>query len=128
MYDSATSLTQDSYAIPDAESLKGPIADDEFDASIAASEEDKQLTTNARASKLWRMLRICYKSKFGVLDKIDDGNNLEALFEVRDEGTEGDPTKETELEDQDQRHPSKSPEIPVSAAPETNLAVEIGVK
>ncbi|MCJ1431102.1 hypothetical protein MMC27_000453 [Xylographa pallens] len=116
------------YAIPDAESLKGPIADDEFDASIAASEEDKQLATNARASKLWRMLRICYKSKFGVFDKIDDGNNLEALFEVQDEGREGDPTKETELEDQDQRHPSKSPEIPVSTAAEANFAVETDVK
>ncbi|MCJ1385978.1 hypothetical protein MMC17_009103 [Xylographa soralifera] len=116
------------YAIPDAQSLKGPIADDEFDASIATSEEDKQLTTNARASKLWRMLRICYKSKLGVFDKIDDGNNLEALFEVRDEGMEGYPMKEAELEDQDQRHPSKSPDIAVSAAPEVNFAAETGVK
>ncbi|MCJ1401490.1 hypothetical protein MMC11_004704 [Xylographa trunciseda] len=116
------------YAVPEAESLKGPIADDEFDASIATSEEDKQLATNARASKLWRMLRICYKSKFRVFDKIDDGNNLEALFEVRDEGTEGNPTKETELEDQDRRHRSKSPEIPVFTASEGSLVVESAVK
>ncbi|MCJ1281246.1 hypothetical protein MMC26_000564 [Xylographa opegraphella] len=118
------------YAIPDAESLKGPIADDEFDASVATSEEDKRLATNARASKLWRMLRICYKSKFGVLDKIDDGNNLEALFEVRDEGAEDEPAKEAEVEDQDHRHPSKSPDLPASTgmAAEANVAVETGVK
>jgi len=116
------------YAIPDAESLKGPIADDEFDAAIATSEEDKQLATNARASKLWRMLRICYKSKFSVFDKIDDGNNLEALFEIRDEGTEGNPIKEAEPEDQDRRHRSKSLEIAVSTASEASLVVESAVK
>ena len=119
---------QYSYAIPDAEALKGPIADDEFDASIATSGEDKQLATNARASKLWRMLRICSKNKLGAFDKIDDGNNLEALFEVRDEGPEGEPAKEVELEDQNQRHPSKSPDVPTSIPPDVNLAVETGVE
>ena len=104
------------------------MADDEFEASIATSEEDKQLASNARASKLWRMLRICYKSKLSVFDKIDDGNNLEALLDVRDEGNADYPSKEVELEDQDRRHPSKSPEVLVPTTSEPILVVETAVK
>ena len=48
---------------------------------MAKTDEDKQLATHARASKLWRTLRVASKSKLNLLDKIDDGNNLQALFE-----------------------------------------------
>ena len=56
---------------------------------MAKTEEDKQLATNARASKLWRTLRIASKNRFGLFDKIDDGNNLRALFEVPEEEKNG---------------------------------------
>ena len=39
------------------------------------------MAINARASKMWRMLRVVSKSKLNLLDKIDDGNNWQALFE-----------------------------------------------
>ncbi|MCJ1271694.1 hypothetical protein MMC22_011599 [Lobaria immixta] len=71
----------DRYSIPTAESFRGPIADDEFDAAMAKTDEEKQLALNARASKMWRTLRIASKSKLNLFDKIDDGNNIQALFQ-----------------------------------------------
>lgn len=73
------------YSIPSIESFKALIADDEFDLAMAKTDEDKQLTTNARSSKLWRTLRIASKNRLNRFDQIDDGNNLQALFQ-----TEGD--------------------------------------
>ena len=67
------------------ESFKGPIADDEFDIDMAKTDEEKVLATNARASKLWRTLRVASKSKLNLFDKIDDGNNLQALFQPEGE-------------------------------------------
>lgn len=70
------------YSIPTAESFQRPIADDDFEIEMAKTEEEKRLAIDARASKLWRTLRIASKSKLNLFDKIDDGNNLQALFEV----------------------------------------------
>ena len=80
------------YTIPTAESFRGPIADDDFDISVAKTDEEKQSLTDARASKLWRTLRIASKGKLNLFDKIDDGNKLDALFEP-----EGDENKEKEV-------------------------------
>ena len=71
---------QSRYSAPTPESFRGPIAEDEFDMAMAKTEEDGSLASNARASKMWRTLRIASKSKLNVFDKIDDGNNLQALF------------------------------------------------
>ncbi len=73
------------YRIPTGESFQTAIEEDEFDIQVAKTEEDKQLATNARASKLWRTLRIASKSKLNLFDKIDDGNNLRALFKATGE-------------------------------------------
>ncbi|KAM0799984.1 THO complex, subunit THOC1 [Usnea florida] len=73
------------YQIPTAESFRGPIVEDDFDIEMAKTSEEKQQATDARASKLWRTLRIASKSKLNVFDKIDDGNNLEALFRPEEE-------------------------------------------
>lgn len=52
---------------------------------MAKTGEEKQQATDARASKLWRTLRIASKSKLNLFDKIDDGNNLQALFQPEEE-------------------------------------------
>lgn len=66
---------------------------------MAKTGEEKQQATDARASKLWRTLRIASKSKLNLFDRIDDGNNLQALFqpevEVNKEKTEVDGTEQT---------------------------------
>lgn len=78
----------DSYSIPTAESFKGPIAEDDFDISMAKDEEEKQRLRDARASKVWRTLRIASKSKFKLFHKIEDANNLVVLFEPKSDGSQ----------------------------------------
>ena len=76
------------YHIPLAQSFQAAVQDDIFDIETARDDEAKDLATNARASKLWRTLRIASRTS-GMLrrfDKIDDGNHLQALFEETKEG------------------------------------------
>ena len=69
------------YSQPKLESFERPLADDDFEIEMAKNDGEKQLAIDARASRLWRTLRIASKSKLNVFDKIDDGNNLKPLFE-----------------------------------------------
>lgn len=78
------------YLIPTAESFQRPIADDDFEIDMAKTDEEKRLASDARASKLWRTLRIASKTRLSRFDKIEDGNNLKALFEP-----DGDESKKT---------------------------------
>ena len=73
------------YSIPTADAFQGAIADDDFDIDTAQSDEKKQQATDARASKLWRALRVASKNRLNLLDKIDDGHNLQALFNRKEE-------------------------------------------
>ena len=101
------------YTIPPAESFRGPIADDDFDISMAKTDEEKQILIDARASKLWRTLRIASKSKLNLFDKIDDGNKLDALFEP-----EGDENREKEAngtEDSQEQLNRETTPLPVVA-------------
>ena len=65
---------------------------------MAKTSEGKQQATDARASKLWRTLRIASKSKLNLFDKIDDGNNLEALFRPEEEESK----EKTDVEETEQ--------------------------
>lgn len=67
------------------ESFRGPIADDDFDVDMAKDDEEKELVSNARASKLWRMLRLASNTKIKLFDKIEDGKNIDALFPLEGE-------------------------------------------
>jgi THO complex subunit 1 len=58
------------------------IADDEFNIGMAQTSEEKDEFVKAKASKMWRTLRLATRSKLGLLDKIDDGKSLKALFDV----------------------------------------------
>ena len=66
---------------PSLESFRGPIAEDQFDIEMAKDEESRRLASERRASKLWRVLRIASKGKLGSFDQIEDGKNLDVLFE-----------------------------------------------
>ena len=70
------------YSIPTVESFRGPIAEDDFDLSMAKNEEEKKRAEEARASKNWRVLRVASKNRLGLFDKIDDGSSIEALFQT----------------------------------------------
>ncbi|KAI9784874.1 MAG: hypothetical protein M1835_003486 [Candelina submexicana] len=69
------------WAVPTPESFLPGIAKDEEAIKNAENDEERQRAKDAKASKVWRMLRIASKTKLKLLDKIDDGNNLQALFE-----------------------------------------------
>ena len=72
----------DRFAVPDSKSLQGGILDDEMDIDMAQTADDKEAALSAKSSKLWRILRLAAKTKMAVFDKIDDGNNLNILFEA----------------------------------------------
>lgn len=74
---------------------------------MAKTGEEKQQAIDARASKLWRTLRIASKSKLNLFDKIDDGNNLQALFEPE------------EKENQDQAEIDGTEKSPIQPANQT---------
>ncbi|KAI9683088.1 MAG: hypothetical protein M1829_005879 [Trizodia sp. TS-e1964] len=83
--DSTTAMEQlkqpSRYRLPSLDSFEGPIAEDEFDISLAKTDEDKQLSLNSKASKSWRALRITAKSKLHIFDRVDDGQNIQVIFE-----------------------------------------------
>lgn len=71
------------------DSFKGPLVDDDFEIDMARDNEEKQRLRDARASKVWRTLRIASKSKFKLFHKIDDGNDLDVLFQPRSDEHQG---------------------------------------
>ena len=102
------------YSIPTAESFERPIADDDFEIEMAKTNEEKQLAIDAKASKLWRALRIASKNKLNRFDKIDDGNNLKALFEPDgDESRKGD-VNGSSVSDENNDSAAKTVEAPAT--------------
>ncbi|KAJ5580049.1 uncharacterized protein N7459_006034 [Penicillium hispanicum] len=71
----------DRFSVPAADSLMMGIMDDEMDIDMAQTSDDKETAQRSKSSKTWRVLRLSAKSKLAAFDKIDDGNNLKALFE-----------------------------------------------
>lgn len=87
------------------ESFRGPIADDDFDVDMAKDDEERELVSNARASKLWRMLRLASNNKIKLFDKIEDGKNIDALFPLEGEtnGTSQEKREDIEEEEDETR-------------------------
>lgn len=84
------------------ESFRGPIADDDFDVEMAKDDEETERVSNARASKLWRMLRLASNNKIKLFDKIEDGKNIDALFplEIETNGTKEEKREDIEEDDE----------------------------
>lgn len=102
-------LIIDRYTIPSIDAFKGPIADDDFDIDMAQTDELKKQTADARASKLWRTLRVASKSRLNMLDKIDDGQDLQALFEPsKDENPMSTESKEEGVPEDETQDVTKS--------------------
>lgn len=69
------------WKLPDLDSFKDKIAADELDLDFANTEKEKSDLIEAKASKTWRALRIARGTRLAALDKIDDWNNVEAIFQ-----------------------------------------------
>lgn len=69
------------YKVPELDSFKTLIADDDFEISMAANDAAKANTAALKASKSWRAMRIARGSKLAAFDKIDDPSNISVVFE-----------------------------------------------
>jgi THO complex subunit 1 len=74
-------LTVASFNNPAPDSFLMGILDDDFDVDMAKTKEDRDAATKAKASKVWRTLRLASRSKLNQFDKIDDGKNIKVLFD-----------------------------------------------
>lgn len=76
---------------------------------MAQTDELKKQTADARASKLWRTLRVASKSRLNMLDKIDDGQDLQALFDPsKDENPMSTGSKEDGVPEDENQDVTKS--------------------
>ncbi|RCI13739.1 hypothetical protein L249_7948 [Ophiocordyceps polyrhachis-furcata BCC 54312] len=69
------------YQLPDLNSFKQGIADDDFEIATAKDEETRSLATARKASKTWRALRLASTFKLAAFDKIDDDDDISRLFD-----------------------------------------------
>lgn len=74
----------DRFTTPASDSFLEGIADDEFNIDTAQDGDEKEAAVNAKASKIWRTLRLASRNKLALFEKIDNGKNLDVLFESRD--------------------------------------------
>ncbi len=86
------------WKLPDLQVFKDKIAADDLDMDFANSEKEKAQLVESKASKTWRALRIARRDKLAALDKVDDWQNVEAIFQEqldseseaeKDEGPKG---------------------------------------
>jgi THO complex subunit 1 len=86
-YDTRVALLKDPErsSLPPIDSFLKGIANDELDIEMAMTDEDKDLLTSLKASKMWRALRIASKSKLNLFEKIEDGKNLGILSDIKPE-------------------------------------------
>lgn len=100
----------DRFTVPAAQGLMMSIMDDEMDIDMAQTPDDKEAALRSKSSKTWRILRLSAKTKLAAFDKIDDGNNLKALFENPE------PTVETPQHTEGHEGTAKDPHDSVEGA------------
>lgn len=121
-------LITNRYTTPSIDSFKGPIADDDFDIDMAQTDGLKKQAAEARASKLWRTLRVASKSRLNMLDKIDDGQDLQALFEPSgDENTMSTESKEEGAADDENQDVTKSNNVQSKGIDTSNTESAVAV-
>ena len=74
------------FKLPAMDSYRKQIESDSLDLDFAKDDEEKEQLREARASKLWKTLRIASRSKFGAFDKLEDGSKLDVLFANSEDG------------------------------------------
>lgn len=101
------SSESDRCKLPELESFKQSIADDEFEISMPTNDETKAKAVAGKASKSWRALRIAGRSRLAVFDKIEDSDNIGLVFE--------EPRDDDEMEEDDE--PASEDQMPENKDP-----------
>ncbi|PFH61119.1 hypothetical protein XA68_18183 [Ophiocordyceps unilateralis] len=106
------------YQLPDLNSFKQGIADDDFEMATAKDEETRSRAAARKASKSWRALRLASRFKMAAFDKIDDPNDIGAVFEdLPDIDDEADDEAAGDVDPPDNREP-----VVLSAASGTDIS------
>lgn len=82
------------WKLPDLITFKDKIAADDLELEFAKSEKEKAQIIEAKASKTWRALRIASRTRMTALDKIDDWQDISAVFDEPKQNTEEDTEEE----------------------------------
>lgn len=69
------------YQLPELDSFKRPIADDDFEIEMPTNDETKAAAIAGKSSKSWRALRIAGRSRLAAFDRIDDPKKIGIVFE-----------------------------------------------
>lgn len=69
------------WKLPELETYKNMIANDNLELEFAKTEKEKAQIIEAKASKTWRALRIASRTRISALDRIDDWQDISAVFE-----------------------------------------------
>lgn len=89
------------YQIPELDTFKRKIADDDFEIEMPTNSETKAAAIAGKASKSWRALRIAARTKLAAFDKIDDPKKIDIVFEELREDDEGDDDAEPTATEED---------------------------
>lgn len=82
----ASAKIKSRFSIPDSESLMKGMANDDLDLEMAQTKDETNSLLGAKTSKAWRILRLSMKNKLSAFEKIDDGKNMQVLFDVPQSG------------------------------------------
>ncbi|KAF4979392.1 hypothetical protein FZEAL_4395 [Fusarium zealandicum] len=89
-------MAKERFQIPDLDSFKRKIADDEFEIEMPTNGQTKAAAIAGKASKSWRALRIAARTKLAAFDKIEDPKKIDIVFEelaeADDEEEDAEPT------------------------------------
>ncbi|RDA87489.1 hypothetical protein CP532_1646 [Ophiocordyceps camponoti-leonardi (nom. inval.)] len=84
------------HQLPDLNSFKQGIADDDFEIATAKDEETRSRAAARKASKTWRALRLASTFKLAAFDKIDDDDDISRLFEDDSDSSDDDDDGESD--------------------------------
>ena len=113
---SMASLKQrERYEMPELDSFKRTIADDDFEIEMPTNEETKAAAVAGKSSKSWRALRIAARYKMAMFDKIDDPKKINFIFQDATDVAEDE--EEAEPAAAEDKMPTNKDPIIISGAP-----------
>ena len=111
---------EDRYRLPELETFRRKIADDDFEIEMPTNNETKAAAIEGKASKTWRALRIAGKFRLAAFDKIENEDKIDVIFEeVLPETEEADEAPEEVIDPANEAPADEAPadEVPADEAP-----------
>lgn len=101
------------YGRPDLRAFKRKVADADFDAEMAASPKEKAAALERKYAATWQALRLAARSRLPALDRIDDPDKIDAVFEDPAEAKETNGADEAQGEGEE----DEAGELPADTRP-----------